>query len=315
MSNKNNEKTPALTRLPVIAALAFVSCFLWGSATPAIKTGYRLFQVASGDTPSQLLFAGIRFMLAGIMVILAGSFIRRRPLIPRKESLAHIGILSLLQTAVQYMFFYIGLAHTSGVHGAICTATNVFFSMLVAALVFRYEKLSARKLAGCAVGFAGVVLVNVYGGGGGGGFSFFGEGFIILSSLSYGFSSGFIKLYSNDEDPMTLSGWQFLFGGMILAAVGAIAGGSVHVSGAASAAILVYLAFISAMAYTLWSILLKYNPVSRVSVFGFLNPLCGVVLSALILGEQNQAFNPVGLASLVLVCLGIYIVNSTAKKS
>ena len=73
--------------------------------------------------------------------------------------------------------------------------------------------------------------------------------------------------------------------------------------------LLVYLALVSAVAYTLWSILLAWNDVSKVAIFGFVNPLCSVILSALILGEVKQAFNVGSLVALVLVCAGIYIVN------
>jgi drug/metabolite transporter (DMT)-like permease len=70
--------------------------------------------------------------------------------------------------------------------------------------------------------------------------------------------------------------------------------------------------FISAGAYTLWGVLLKYNPVSRVSVLGFVNPIMGVLLSALFLGEESQAFSIVSVISLILVSAGIIVVN--AKK-
>ena len=74
--------------------------------------------------------------------------------------------------------------------------------------------------------------------------------------------------------------------------------------------LLVYLALVSAVAYSLWGILLKYNPVSRVTVFGFMNPVFGVLLSALLLGETDQASGILGLLSLLLVSVGIYVVNS-----
>ena len=74
--------------------------------------------------------------------------------------------------------------------------------------------------------------------------------------------------------------------------------------------LLVYLALVSAVAYSLWGILLKYNPVSRVTVFGFMNPVFGVLLSALLLGETDQASGILGLLSLLLVSAGIYVVNS-----
>ena len=73
---------------------------------------------------------------------------------------------------------------------------------------------------------------------------------------------------------------------------------------------LIYMGFISAGAYTLWGVLLKHNPVSRVSIFGFINPVMGVLLSALFLGENKEAFSVTGLAALLLVALGIIIVNT-----
>ena len=72
--------------------------------------------------------------------------------------------------------------------------------------------------------------------------------------------------------------------------------------------LLIYMALISAVAYTLWGILLKYNPVSKVSIFGFTNPVFGVILSAIILREGN-VFGMKDLIALVLVSIGILIVN------
>ena len=72
--------------------------------------------------------------------------------------------------------------------------------------------------------------------------------------------------------------------------------------------LLLYLALVSAAAYSLWGMLLKYNPVSRVTVYGFSKPIWGVVLSALLL-KETQTMGAVGLVSLLLVCIGIYLVN------
>ena len=67
--------------------------------------------------------------------------------------------------------------------------------------------------------------------------------------------------------------------------------------------------FISAGAYAIWGILLKYNPVSKISILGFLNPVMGVLLSAIILGENREALSWNGLLALALVSLGIILVN------
>ena len=301
-----------LTDIRVVMFLAGVCCFLWGSATPAIKTGYRLFQIDSTDTSSILLFAGTRFFLAGILVIAWHSLTSRKWILPPRESALAIVELALSQTILQYVFFYVGLSHATGVHGAIITGTNVFFSILFASLVFRYETLNGRKLAGCLLGFAGIVIVNLSGSGSEGLFdvSFLGEGFVLLAQIFYAISSALVKKYSRQFDVVTLSGYQFMIGGLVLMAIGAASGGTLSgATGPSAYVLLLYMGFLSAVAYTLWGVLLKYNPVSRVTIFGFMNPMFGVLLSAVFLGESGQALTWNTLVALILVSLGIYVVN------
>ena len=109
---------------------------------------------------------------------------------------------------------------------------------------------------------------------------------------------------------MLLSGWQFVIGGLVLLGIGLGMGGQLHPQAIAPAVgLIAYMGFISAMAYSLWARLLSVNPVSRVSVFGFMNPVFGVALSALLLGEGADTNPFVFLAALSLVCLGIVLVN------
>lgn len=301
-----------LTDKRVVFLVAMVCCFLWGSATPAIKIGYQVFRIDSGDTQSIILFAGIRFLTAGLLVVIFQSLLQRRFLRPRREALPGIFALSMAQTVVQYLFFYVGLAHTSGVHGTIISGTGGFFSILMASLLFRYEKLTGTKVLGCILGFAGIVVMNLSGMQAESLFqvSLQGEGLVLFSQLSYAMSGILVKRFSSRFDVVMLSGWQFVLGGSILLLAGALTGGRIQLPPQPWAYLLMlYMGLISAVAYSLWGILLKYNPVSRVSVFTFLTPLFGVLLSAVFLGETEQAFSPRTLAALVLVCVGICAVN------
>lgn len=304
-----------LSKTAVMVPLALLCCFLWGSAFPMVKTGYELFGVGENDTASQILFAGMRFALAGILVIIFGSAIAKKPLYPKtKSEVGHILILALFQTVLQYIAFYIGLAHTSGVKSSVLVSLNVFLSLIISAVVFKMEKLTAAKLLGVVVGFAGVVIIN-FEAGGFAGFSLNGEGAIIFSAFAYSVSSVLIKKYSVSENPVMLSGWQFLVGGIVMIAGGLAFSGRVDTSlSIVNFAVLLYLALISAVAYTVWGLLLKHNPVSKVAVIGFTNPVFGVLLSALLLGETAEAFSFKNLVSLVFVCLGIYIVNAKLGK-
>ncbi len=306
--NKNT-----LTKTPVVCALAILCCILWGSATPSIKIGYELFSIASDDTASQILFAGMRFVLAGILTILFGSILSRKALVPKKKSIPSIVKLAMVQTILQYVFFYIGHAHTSGVKAAIINGSNVFLSILFAVLIFKYEKMTLVKLIGCIAGFAGIVIINLTGGGIDMHMSFLGEGAILISAAAYALSSGMIKKYSQDENPVVLSGYQFFLGGLVMSIAGLAAGGKVTGFTFGATMLLIYLAMISSVAYTVWGILLKHNPVAKVTVFGFTNPMFGVLLSAIFLGEKNQAFGIQGIIALVLVCFGIFIINKAKK--
>lgn len=303
------KKNNILTKKAWVITLAAFCCLLWGSAFPSIKIGYKLWDIGSDDRMAQILFAGMRFFLAGILTILIGSCISRRILLPKRSSLPKIAALSMFQTILQYIFFYLGLAGTSGTKSSIITASNVFLAILVSAFIFRTEKMTMKKLVGTIVGFSGVLLVSLSGGSLDGGFSLTGEGFIFLSALSYAFSASLTKKFSKTEDTVMLSGWQFVFGGAFMMAVSIIFGGHIPSADLSGCGMLLYLAFVSAAAFSIWGLLLKFNPVSKISVFGFMNPVFGVILSMLLLGENGNTNIFRTLLSLLLVIGGIIIVN------
>ena len=143
---KMTQKQNTLTKTGIVALLACICCILWGSAIPVIKTGYRLMQVDSADTASQIVFAGVRFTLAGILVLIFASIREKKVMIPDKEILKYAVPVCLAQTVGQYFFFYIGVAHTSGVKGGIITGLGNFIAILMSCLIFRNERMTGRKI-------------------------------------------------------------------------------------------------------------------------------------------------------------------------
>lgn len=296
----------------VVTLSALLCCALWGSATPFIKIGYGLM-LPTRNVSSTILFAGIRFFLAGLLTILIYSVARKRVLIPKKENMPKILTVSCFQTIIQYIFFYIGLANTTGVKGTIASGSNAFFCLLVASLIFRQEKLTIKKLVACIIGFTGVILINLNGLD----FTmnFFGDGFVIFSSIAYGFSSALMKKYAKYEDPVIISGYQFAIGGLVMILLGSCLGGVISIPSWSAWGVLLYLSFLSSIAYALWGILLKYNPVSKVSVFSFMIPVFGVFLSKLMLTENSNVPTINLLVTLVLISVGIFMLNYSKKKN
>ena len=302
------EKT-ILTRPLICGLLASLCCLLWGSAIPFINLGYRLFDVAGSDTATQLLFAGCRFCLAGALTVAIGSAAYRRVLVPKRENAGKVVRLALVQTVAQYVFFYIGVAHTASAEGSIIQGVHAFVSILVACYLFRFEKMNRLKWLGGLLGVAGIVLVNLGGGTLGGGMSVMGEGFLLVSMFASACSAGMIRAYGQAENPVALSGWQFVTGGAMLIAAGWLFGGRLTPVSAAAWGVLLYLAFLSATAYSVWSLLLRVNPVSRVAVYSFLQPVFGVLLSLLLVREGGGVPLLRYGAALLLVCLSIAIVG------
>jgi len=300
-----------LTKTLVVSLLAILCCALWGSATPFIKTGYELM-MPEKDVPSTLVFAGVRFFLAGILTIAIYSIGDRRLLIPKKENMGKIANVALFQTIIQYVFFYIGLANTSGVKGTIISGSTTFFAILIASLIFRQEKLTAKKIFACILGIAGIVAVNLKG------LdlhmNFFGDAFVLFSTISSAASSVLVKKYSEYEPPYLISGYQFVMGGAVMTVLGIILGGSITVGSLKALMVLIYLAMLSAIAYSVWGVLLKYNPVSKVTVFSFTTPLFGVLLSKLMLTEESNVSTLNIIISLILICAGISVLNCNLKK-
>lgn len=304
-------KNNLLTNKIVVCIIALICCGLWGSAFPFVKIGYQLFDIT--DTASQILFAGLRFTLAGIMTIIIGSILNRNFLFPKKASWKYVFTLSFFQTFVQYLFFYIGLSITTGVKASLIEGTCAFFSILIASLIFRQERLTWIKIVACIIGFGGVIISNISGVSFETGLS--GDLMILVSTVSYAFSSVLIKMYSQKENPVSLSGYQFFIGGLVLTLVGLFMGGNLNNFTFKSVSVLLYLGLLSAIAYSLWGIILKHNKVSNVTVYSFMIPVFGVILSALLLEtERMGAFRIENIIALILVSVGIVIVNKISDK-
>lgn len=298
------------TRRKVVFLLASLCCLLWGSAYPAVKNGYALFHIAAGDIPSKLVFAGWRFILAGLVLLMIAA-IGRKTLALDRRTLAQVTLLGLSQTSLQYLFFYVGLAHATGVKSSIMNATGTFFSVLLAHCIYKNDRISFNKALGCVVGFIGVMVVNFSDSLLSFDFTLLGEGFIVISAFVLSAASIYGKKVSQHVDSVVLTGYQLAIGGLALLLVGLVTGGSLSGFTLKSTALMVYLVMLSSAAFSIWTILLKYNRVSMVTVFNFMIPVFGTLLSALFLNERFLEWKN-GVA-LLLVCYGIWLVTKEEK--
>jgi len=280
---------------------ALFCCALWGISTPIVKLGYD--HVDASHIPSLLLWVGSLFSVSGFVTVGVCSIFSKKLAVPTKGSIKGVAIISLLQTVLQYALLYIGLSQTTSVKGAILKSTDVFFVALIASLIFKLEKLTAKKLFSCIIGFCGIIIMNLDG------LSLHihpvGDGLVLLSVVSYSFSVIATKLFAQKEDPIILCGYQMGLGGVVLLLIGAILHGTFDFVGMLP--VFICLALIYAISYTLWTVLLKYNPASSVTIYSFMIPVFGVIFSALLLEEDGGVAAVNLICALVLVCVGILL--------
>ena len=309
----HNEKI--FTNKKFVASIATLCCLLWGSAYPAVKSGYILFNIEAYDVSSKIVFAGYRFTMAGLLVLIIAKVFGQKLFTFTKKNFLRLVVLGITQTTLQYIFFYIGLANTTGVKGSIMNSMGTFFSVFLAHYIYKNDKLNMQKVTGCIIGFIGVMIVNFNADLLNFSFNFKGEGFVIISSFMFSVAAIYGKKLTETMDAMVVTGYSLFMGGALLIFLGNSFGGRVHNFTFSSSLLLGYMILLSSVAFTLWSLLLKYNKVSSVSVFIFLTPIFGAILSAIFLGENILEMK--NIFALMLVCFGIWMVNrekTTIKK-
>ncbi|MBE5038198.1 DMT family transporter [Subdoligranulum sp. DSM 109015] len=311
--NPGASRLDALFAAPAAAVILAIVCnCLWGSAFPFIKMGYRLFAIDSADTASILCFAGVRFMLAAVLVWLCGLALNRRPLpMPKGRVLAQCCGLGLWQTALQYFFYYSAAAALTGAMGGILNSTQSFLGVILAHFVYgKADRMTRSKALGCVLGFGGVLVATLGDHGGG---SAWGMIAMLTASVIFAFAGPWNKSVTQKADSFSVCCINLGVGGLALAVAGFAMGGRLAPQSAAGLPVLLFLAFISGAGYVLWALLMKNNPVSRIAVFGLLIPVITVLLSALLNGETLMDWRY--LAALVLVCAGICLVNRRTAPS
>ncbi|WP_026896049.1 DMT family transporter [Clostridiisalibacter paucivorans] len=292
--------------------IALLCMALWGSAFPVLKISYEELQIATEDIFSKLYFAGIRFFIASILVFTATRLIFKVKIDINKKNIGPIVLLGIMQTTLQYFFFYIGVANTSGIKSAILQASGTFFTVIIAHFVYSDDRIDFKKILSLILGFGGIIVVNI-GKDFNGSFKLLGEGFLLSAALVSTTATIYVKFISRDINPMILTGGQMFIGSCILLIVGKIGMfENTIVFNKFTGGLLIYAAFLSATAFLLWYTLLKYNKPGQISIYRLFIPIFGSMLSAIFI--PNEVLNLKLLMGLLLVVLGIVVLNIDKKE-
>ena len=287
--------------------LAILCALGWSLAYPFIKLGYGELQIDSADLGSKILFAGIRFFAAGLLV-LAFSAVQKRKLAVTRKEVPWLTLFALVNTALHYLFSYIGLSYIPSARSTILDSMGSFFLIILSGLFLEDDTFSVKKIAGCLLGFCGILTISITPGGGlFSGISFLGDGMILLNACCAAGGGILTRFISKKMDMMAATGYGMSAGGLLLVLVGLSVGvrqpWNLSLWGVT---ILFVLVLISAVCFGIYNMLLANHPISKVAIYNSLIPVFGVMFSSLLLREP---FSWQYILAAGLTAAGVYVVN------
>ena len=156
-------RTSIFQRPAWVVVFALTAAIAWGWAFPLIKIGFNAFGITTDMTGCKMLFAGIRFAAAGLIVLSVARGSGRSFRMDIKKDWWFFLAFALMNTTLHYFFFYVGMSHSEGSRAAILNSLSTFLVVLLACACFKSDKLTSRKIIGCTVGFCGILALNLGG--------------------------------------------------------------------------------------------------------------------------------------------------------
>ena len=291
--------------------LAIFCCLLWSSAFAGVKIGLQY-------TPP-IQFAGIRFFLAGILIFPFAISINPGYFAIVRKNLGLLLIFAFLQTFLQYLLFYKGIALIPAAVSAIIIGSQPIFISLVAHFFMPGDRFTPAKILAILVAIAGVVLVSTGKdpGSASGKIALAGVLMMVAINIISGISNVLVAREKGRIPPLVISSFSMAVGGFALflfsLPVERLDLGPKPPPYYLS---LAWLSILSALAVSIWITLLKRPgvKVSDLNLWKFLIPVFGAFLSWLLLpGELPTAATVLGMGLITLSLLVLNFVNR--KKS
>ena len=292
---------------------AVVACLLWSTAYPGIKIGLEY------TTP--LHFAGVRFILSGLMILPFTVSLPKYFAMVKNNPRVFL-LVTLFQSVINYILFYIGMDLVPGAIGAIIVGSQPLFVAVIAAMMMHENSLSRQKIVIIAIGIAGVVLVSLGRQGLklGTAAELLGVFLILGANVASGIANVYVSKAGNSVNPFVLSSFSLFVGGAIIYLIAIPIEGTLMVPMTAGFKdywiALGWLSFMSAFAFSVWYLLLQ-RPGVRVAdlnFWKFIIPVVGAILSWLMVpDEKPQWLTILGMVTITLSLILFYRCSHTKQ--
>lgn len=251
---------------------------LWGASFPLVR-------IAS-PVLGPWAVAAARCVLASL--VLGFLMVALRQSWPARKEWPALAWLGLGSVVLPFVLFNWAALALPASYSAVLNATVPLFGILGAALV-REERLTARRLLGCAAGFVGVALLVRLGPVAVTPAVIWAALACVAASASYGFSATYMKRASARHEPLAAAAAVHVAASVILLIPAGAAVPEMQISTGALLAVAMLGFVTSGFMYWVSLRLMREIPASAATSAAFMIPLFGVTWGALFLGEPVTA--------------------------
>ncbi|MGH9510372.1 MAG: EamA family transporter [Terriglobales bacterium] len=294
-------------RFRVILAFGLVYV-LWGSTYLGIR-------IAIDDIPPATL-AGVRFLIAGVVMLAVCAATGRRIALTRRDFLRVGSVGVLLLTGGNVLVCWSEQYVASGL-AALIVAFVPIWVVVIEALILRHERLSGRGLFGLGLGIGGLLVLlwpRLQAGTLGGRMELIGALALVLASLSWATGSVSSRRWKLEVDVFVSTAWQMVIAGVVDLALGFALGETGRIQWTikgigATAYLIVAGSWVGHTAY-IW--LLNHVPTQKVATYAYVNPVVAVFLGWLVLQERVDGYIIAG-ASIILAAVALVNTSGIVK--
>ena len=282
-------------RFRVALAFGLVYVF-WGSTYLGIR-------IAVEHIGPELM-TGVRFPVAGIIMLAACALAGRRVAITGREFLRQGIIGALLLSVSNVTLAWAEQYIRTGLASLLVASIPVWF-LVLDTWILRGERLSARGLVGLALGLVGTVVLlwpKLVAPTGGRRMELFASVCLIASSFVWAVGSVLARRWQGSMDAFTATGWQMSIGGFLNLGIAFLLGEPAKAQWTmrGMGAIAYLVVFGSLVGYTAYIWLLKNVPTSKVGTYAYVNPVIAVFLGWYFLGERVDGYIAAGTAIIIV---------------
>ncbi len=294
--NGRTGPAPASTSM---RALLLGTMAVWGANLAVVKLLLEAME--------PMLVSMLRMVVAALAVaaVVALQIMRRRmawPPLSRRQWLA-LGGCALLMVYLNQIFFTQGMSRTAAANAALIIALNPLVSSLLAAALLG-DRLTPQRIAGVALGFAGVAAVVLHRPGMALGAGGLGDLLVFGSVCTWVLGGVVVQRLARGLDPLFISAVLNVIGAAMLVLHLALRPAAMVFDASRISALTWGLVVVSGLLATalggiVWNRALMVLGVARTALYAYWVPIFGVLFALLLLGEPLTIWHGVGLAAVL----------------